>query len=68
LEICNVENIPGHGGRGYVFEETPVMVLFVDGHVKGPYEYDNEFDTTTEGRHSGRPVYYYPNTTPPWWD
>lgn len=53
LETCRVGNTPGHGGRGLVVSKTPVMVLFVDGHVKGPYLYNEDFEA------------YDPNTTKP---
>ena len=38
LEMCSI--VPGHGRQG------AVMVLFVDGHVKGPYEYDDDFESS----------------------
>ena len=63
LEQCYVSNNPGHGGKGYIAGEILVMVLFVDGHVKGPYLWDSEFDMTKGDIDSDKPVYYYPNTT-----
>ena len=48
LERCYQENVPGHGGKGEVSPVTPVMVLFLDGHVKGPFLYSDEFETTQE--------------------
>ena len=60
LESCQSVIIPGHSGKGWVWP-APVMVLFVDGHVKGPYLYNSEFDET--GDNPERPVYGYPNTT-----
>lgn len=64
LEMCYYDIIPGHGGKGYDdFPNVPVMVLFVDGHVKGPYLYDREFDTTSTIGHPDRPVYYHTNMT-----
>jgi len=63
LEMCNPDTSPGHGGKGYVPPNIPVMVLFVDGHVKGPYLYWSEFDDTPTGDSPEKPVYMYPNTT-----
>lgn len=63
LEMCFPGNNPGHGGKWYVPPNTPVMVLFVDGHVKGPYLYWSEFDETADGTEPQKPVYSYPNTT-----
>jgi len=63
LEMCFNSNFPGHGGKGPVSPNTPVMVLFVDGHVKGPYKYNSEFDEIPSTE-SQKPVYEYPNTTP----
>jgi prepilin-type N-terminal cleavage/methylation domain-containing protein/prepilin-type processing-associated H-X9-DG protein len=42
-------NKPGHSGRGYISggggqDKTPVMVLFVDGHVAGPFLYNQDFE------------------------
>jgi prepilin-type N-terminal cleavage/methylation domain-containing protein/prepilin-type processing-associated H-X9-DG protein len=62
LERCNMYNNPGHGGRGRVLGgRTPAMVLFVDGHVAGPFLYYADFEAqecTTE-----RPVIVDPNGT-----
>ena len=45
LEHCNNWTVPGHGGEGDDMSPyTPVMVLFLDGHVKGPFLYDDEFE------------------------
>ncbi|MHC4115782.1 MAG: DUF1559 family PulG-like putative transporter [Planctomycetota bacterium] len=44
LEHCHAENVPGHGGSGNTWPNTPVMVLFLDGHVDGPFLYTNEFE------------------------
>ena len=64
LEMCNSSNNPGHGGKGPGdYTKVPVMVLFVDGHVKGPYLYDSEFDTTPTGAQPQKPVYEHTNTT-----
>lgn len=43
MEHCLQSVTPGHGGRG---EEslTPVMVLFFDGHVSGPYRHSLSFN------------------------
>lgn len=45
LERCNYRNNPGHGRRGNVFPNTPVMVLFADGHVSGPFLCDEDFES-----------------------
>lgn len=38
LERDHIEIIPGHGGKGYLSGgNTPVMVLFLDGHAGGPF-------------------------------
>ena len=42
LEYCNIENTPGHGLKGPDVDNNGdppvrVMVLFLDGHVAGPY-------------------------------
>jgi len=68
LEMCNPYISPGHGGKGSATPNTPVMVLFVDGHVKGPYKWLSEFDTTPTGTQPEKPVYQYPNTTPDEYD
>ena len=45
LENCYEDNTPGHGGNGNVnFPETPVMVLFVDGHVAGPFLWNKDLE------------------------
>ena len=62
LEICYPNNLPGHSGRGRVSQNTPVMVLFVDGYVKGPYLFDSEFAASETNPDPTKPVYYYPNT------
>ncbi len=42
---------PGHGGKGPTSNNTtPIMVLFVDGHVGGPFLYNSEFDATGADR------------------
>lgn len=53
LEVDYVSNFPGHSGRGFASSRTPVMVLFVDGHVKGPYLFLDDFEQ------------YDPNTVKP---
>lgn len=62
LEMCSNGIKPGHGGKGPDDPNTPVMVLFVDGHAKGPYLWNSEFDVTLEGAGS-EPVYLHPNMT-----
>ena len=62
LERCDASNNPGHSGRGPdpAFQKVPVMVLFVDGHVAGPYKFLSEFDMTSGGTESDKPVYQFP--------
>ena len=48
LEMCFPLNRPGHGGKGLTGNETPVMVLFVDGHAAGPFLYNNEFEPKSD--------------------
>ncbi len=46
IECCYEYNLPGHGGKGKaspLVDNIPVMVLFLDGHVKGPYLKNEEF-------------------------
>lgn len=44
LEVDNQGNMPGHGVGGFgSYPRIPLMVLFVDGHVKGPFLYDTDF-------------------------
>jgi len=67
LEMCYRDIRPGHGGNKSVDpdpadRDTPVMVLFVDGHVKGPYLYWREFDFNQTDPDPTKPVYWYPNT------
>jgi len=45
LETCSWDANPGHSGRGYIDLTTPIMVLFVDGHVGGPFLYWQDFET-----------------------
>jgi len=70
LEECDPQNEPGHGGKGEAPDgkKTPVMVLFVDGHVKGPFLYISEFDMTLGGDEPKKPVYLFPNRTPDLYD
>jgi prepilin-type N-terminal cleavage/methylation domain-containing protein/prepilin-type processing-associated H-X9-DG protein len=63
LERCYEGIIPGHGGKGENWPNTPAMVLFVDGHVKGPYLHDIEFDGSETNPNPTKPVYWYPNTS-----
>jgi len=50
LETCNTNNLPSHGNLPRIedpFGDTPyipVMVLFVDGHVAGPFLYTKDFN------------------------
>lgn len=58
LERCYEFDKPGHSRREDALGEAPVMVLFVDGHVSGPYLYHNDFDLI--GTEPQKPVYVYP--------
>ncbi len=60
FEMCSLDMVPGHSGKGFQGNFTPVMVLFVDGHVKGPYLSDSEFDWFDNPSKS---VCWYPNAT-----
>ena len=67
MEICYWGNSPGHGGRGDVNPKTPVMVLFVDGHVAGPFLYDENFEAYLPD--TDKPVLWDVNGTgEPWYD
>jgi prepilin-type N-terminal cleavage/methylation domain-containing protein/prepilin-type processing-associated H-X9-DG protein len=66
LESCNYECYPGHGGGGERKKPVLVMVLFVDGHVAGPYIWSGtppEFQRSNDPTSFDRPVLRYPNTT-----
>ena len=60
LEMCAQSNNPGHGGKGNTLPANPVsvMVLFVDGHVAGPFLYGDDFDSDPN---TDRPVINDPN-------
>ena len=64
LEMCFPGSNPGHSGRGYIYNNNLVMVLFIDGHVKGPYKDMADFDYSADGQYPERPVYVYTNTSP----
>jgi prepilin-type N-terminal cleavage/methylation domain-containing protein/prepilin-type processing-associated H-X9-DG protein len=68
MERCNANNTPGHGGSGKDpgNQLTPVMVLFVDGHVGGPYKYSNEFEAYDVN--TTKPVIIDPNGTADMYD
>jgi len=61
LEMDNPDNVPGHGGKGRQTTGpgpgpegcSPVMVLFLDGHVSGPFKWYSDFEE------------YDPNTNKP---
>jgi len=45
LESCLYRNAPNHGKTTFAdHPNVPVMVLFLDGHVAGPFKYDSEFN------------------------
>jgi len=67
LERCCKENVPGHGGSGDTPPETPVMVLFLDGHVNGPFLYTDEFEGTPEPQ-PDKKVLRNTNDTPDFFD
>jgi prepilin-type processing-associated H-X9-DG protein len=47
LEADDYWMMPGHGGNGFDdIPRIPVMVLFVDGHVKGPFFFGADFGDT----------------------
>ncbi|MDD5680386.1 MAG: DUF1559 domain-containing protein [Candidatus Omnitrophica bacterium] len=60
LEMCFPINFPGHGGKGIV-TRTPVMVLFVDGHVSGPYLYTEDCERSDPN--TDKPVLMSPDGT-----
>lgn len=68
LERCLESNLPGHSGRGYVGNYTPVMVLFVDGHVAGPFLSLSDFGLGVSGMDDNKKVYSDPNGTISWSD
>ena len=49
IEICRDRNTPGHGGKGLIYPNTPVMVLFVDGHASGTFLYPEDFEKPLSG-------------------
>jgi prepilin-type N-terminal cleavage/methylation domain-containing protein/prepilin-type processing-associated H-X9-DG protein len=65
LEMCHFMNTAGHTGSGPGNPNNPfnpdslVMVLFVDGHVKGPYRNSDEFDNNS--RDPSKPVWVKPD-------
>ena len=56
--------MPGHGLKGS--NSSLVMVLFVDGHVGGPYSYNNDFEDYNVN--TSKPVIWDPNGTSDWYD
>ena len=59
LEMCNYGNKPGHGRKGQLIPKIPVMVLFVDGHVAGPFLYNADFESYKTN--TSKPVIQDPN-------
>lgn len=50
MECDRWSNFPNHGGKGYQDDDKiPVMVLFIDGHVSGPFLYMEDFGTELWG-------------------
>ncbi len=62
LELDIPQSIPGHSGGGFVMGRTPVMVLFIDGHVSGPIFYDSEFEAYDPN--TNKKAIWDPNGTP----
>ncbi|MDP3790266.1 MAG: DUF1559 domain-containing protein [Candidatus Omnitrophota bacterium] len=65
LESDNSENNPGHGGKG-AYSDMYVMVLFVDGHVAGPFSSNfsnNDFEYVGNPN-SDKRVWWDANGTP----
>lgn len=61
LEMCNYENYPSHGKKSPDDGETiKVMVLFVDSHVAGPYNWALDFDFSTHTYNEGKKILSYP--------
>ena len=67
LERCINSNVPGHGGSGNTPPKTPVMVLFLDGHVNGPFLYTDEFENTPDPQ-PDKKVLRNTNDTPDFFD
>jgi prepilin-type N-terminal cleavage/methylation domain-containing protein/prepilin-type processing-associated H-X9-DG protein len=65
LEHCVEFSKPGHGGKDAVSPRIPVMVLFVDGHVAGPYLYDGDFSFVAD---ESKPVLIDPTGNSDWDD
>lgn len=63
LERDQISNYPGHGNKGQEGNKTPVMILFVDGHVAGPFKWDEDVDTLLYYPNTTKKVLDYPNTT-----
>ena len=62
LEMDEPYNVPGHGGNGYVDFYSPVIVLFVDGHIAGPFLFNSQFDMSPIiDDYPEKLVYWYPN-------
>jgi len=57
-------NNPGHGGKGYVAGGTPVMVLFMDGHARGPFLMSEDFEIYPNIPDDSKKVLWDPNGTP----
>jgi len=54
---------PSHSTRGYSLTDNPVMVLFVDGHVAGPFLCDSVFETYRRIPDPAKKVWSDPNGT-----
>ncbi len=61
LETCYPSNLPGHSLKGNLFGQTPLMVLFVDGHVFGPVLQEDIEEGWTGIRDDTKKVYTYPD-------
>ena len=64
LEMDAPSTKPGHGRKDFTnpFGKVPVMVLFVDGHVAGPYMYAADFESYNPD--TTKPVIFDVNSTP----
>jgi len=63
LEWEYAANKPGHGGKGYVVEKTPIMVLFLDGHAGGPFFTPEDFEMSPNIPDDSKKVLIDPNGT-----
>lgn len=61
--------VPGHGGRGRLAgNNTPIMVLFVDGHVAGPFRAWEDFSYEDNPSDLSKRVLLKPNDNESVWE